>query len=98
VVIPAAPAGSAILFTESLTHGTAAWTGKHQRRTLLYKYCVSHTAWSSRRVRPPANVALTARQQLLFVLAGEAVGTGEVDDSAHGDRVAWTAADGGAAA
>jgi len=66
VVIPAAPAGSAILFTESLTHGTAAWTGKHQRRTLLYKYCVSHTAWSSRRVRPPANVALTARQQLLF--------------------------------
>ena len=66
VVIPAAAAGSAILFTESLTHGTAAWTGAHQRRTLLYKYCVAHTAWSSRRVRPPANVELSVRQQLLF--------------------------------
>ena len=32
VIIPEAPAGSAILFTEALTHGTAAWQAPHQRR------------------------------------------------------------------
>ncbi len=66
VVIPSAPAGSVTLFTEALTHGTAAWRGKHERRTLLYKYCVSQTAWTSRRVQPPANVELTLRQKILF--------------------------------
>lgn len=66
VVMPHAPAGSAVLFTEALTHGTAAWQGQHERRALLYKYCVSHVAWTSQRVRPPANVALTPRQQILF--------------------------------
>ena len=66
VTIPNAPAGSAILFTEALTHGTAAWNGKHQRRSLLYKYCVSHIAWTSRRVTPPADIELTERQKILF--------------------------------
>ena len=66
VTIPNAPAGSAILFTEALTHGTAAWNGKHQRRSLLYKYCVSHIAWTSRRVAPPEDIALTERQKILF--------------------------------
>ena len=37
VVIPSVPAGSAILFTEALTHATAAWRGTHERRSLLYK-------------------------------------------------------------
>ena len=66
VIIPDAPAGSAILFTEALTHGTAAWNGKHQRRSLLYKYCVSHIAWTSRRVAIPGDIALTERQKILF--------------------------------
>ena len=66
VVVPEAPAGSVVLFSEALTHGTAPWKGAHQRRTLLYKYCQSHLAWSARRVRPPASVPLTPRQQLLF--------------------------------
>ncbi len=66
VVMPSAPAGSAILFSEALTHGTAAWQAKHERRSLLYKYCVSHMAWTSQRVRPPANMELTPRQQILF--------------------------------
>lgn len=66
VVIPEAPAGSVVLFSEALTHGTAPWTGAHQRRTLLYKYCQSHLAWSARRVRPPESVPLTPRQQILF--------------------------------
>ncbi len=66
VVIPSAPAGSAILFTEALTHGTTTWKGKHERRSLLYKYCVSHIAWTSKRVQPPTNVELTPRQKILF--------------------------------
>ena len=71
VMIPNAPAGSVILFTEALTHGTAAWRGKHERRSLLYKYSVSHMVWTSRRVQPPANVELTPRQDILFSDPGD---------------------------
>ena len=66
VTIPEAPAGSVTIFSEALTHGTAAWKGKHDRRALLYKYCVSQMAWSSVRVRPPADATLTPRQEILF--------------------------------
>ncbi|MEE2659334.1 MAG: phytanoyl-CoA dioxygenase family protein [Candidatus Latescibacterota bacterium] len=66
VVVPSAPAGSTVLFTESLTHGTASWTAAHERRCLLYKYCVSHIAWTSGRMQQPDNAALTDRQQMLF--------------------------------
>ena len=71
VIIPNAPAGSAILFTEALTHGTAAWNGKHQRRSLLYKYCVSHIAWTSRRVALPEAIELSERQKILFREPGD---------------------------
>jgi ectoine hydroxylase-related dioxygenase (phytanoyl-CoA dioxygenase family) len=33
-----APAGSAIIFTEALTHGTLPWKAEHSRRSILYKY------------------------------------------------------------
>lgn len=66
VVLPEAPAGSVTMFSEALTHGTAAWRGKHERRSLLYKYCQSQVAWGSGRVRPPTTVELTPRQQILF--------------------------------
>ncbi len=71
VIMPHAPAGSVVLFSEALTHGTAAWTGAHHRRSLLYKYCVSHTAWKSDRVEEPTNTALTPRQKTLFLPPGE---------------------------
>ena len=32
------PAGTAILFTETLAHGTIPWTGKRDRRAVFYKY------------------------------------------------------------
>ena len=66
VVIPRIPAGSVLLFTESLTHGTASWNAEHERRTLLYKYCISHLVWTSRRVESPTQVELTPRQQILL--------------------------------
>ena len=33
-----AKAGDAVVFTETLTHGTLPWKAKHQRRALLYKF------------------------------------------------------------
>ena len=71
VVIPEMPAGSVILFTEALTHGTASWHAEHERRALLYKYCVSHLAWTSKRVEAPTSVELTPRQQILLRAPGD---------------------------
>ena len=68
---PRCRAGSVILFTESLTHGTATWHAKHQRRALLYKYCVSHLAWTSKRVEAPTAIELTPRQQILLREPGD---------------------------
>ena len=66
-----APAGSLTLFTEALTHGTARWEGDHERRTLLYKYCVSSMSWGATRVTPPEGIDLTPRQQQLLAGPGE---------------------------
>ena len=66
VIMPDAPAGSVTLFTEALTHGTAPWRATHERRCILYKYCVSQIAWSARRVEMPEEFELTDRQKLLF--------------------------------
>jgi ectoine hydroxylase-related dioxygenase (phytanoyl-CoA dioxygenase family) len=66
VVIPEVPAGSVVLFSEAMMHGTAPWRADHERRTLLYKYCVSQMAWSRARVLPPPDVPLTPRQQALL--------------------------------
>ena len=54
------------LFTEALTHGTADWHAEHERRTLLYKYCVSQLAWGSGRVQAPDDCTLTPRQEKLL--------------------------------
>ena len=66
VVIPEVPAGSVVLFSEAMMHGTAPWRADHERRTLLYKYCVSQMAWSRARVLSPPDVPLTPRQQALL--------------------------------
>jgi hypothetical protein len=71
VIIPRAPAGSLVMFSEALTHGTAAWTADHHRRSVLYKYCVSQTAWKSDRVEEPTHTELTPRQKILFRPPGE---------------------------
>lgn len=66
VVVPEASAGSAIVFTEALTHGTAPWVADHQRRSLLNKYSPGHQSWASRYLEVPAGVELTSRQERLF--------------------------------
>jgi len=37
--------GDVLIFTEALMHGTRAWTGKHERRAVLYKYSPPHSTW-----------------------------------------------------
>jgi hypothetical protein len=39
-------AGSAVIFTEALTHGTLPWRGTIERRQLTYKYAPGHVAWA----------------------------------------------------
>ena len=38
-------AGSAVIFTEALTHGTWPWVGDSERRSLLYKYSPGYMSW-----------------------------------------------------
>jgi hypothetical protein len=39
-------AGSAIVFTEALVHGTLPWEGSDERRTVFYKYSPRTLAWA----------------------------------------------------
>ena len=41
-------AGSAIVFTEALTHGTLPWTAQHERRAVLLRYTPPHMAFVGR--------------------------------------------------
>ncbi len=41
-----AKAGSAIIFTEALAHGTLPWTADHPRRSILYKYSPGPMSWA----------------------------------------------------
>lgn len=41
------PAGTAIVFTEALSHGTLPWTGAGERRTLFYKYSPHPSSWAA---------------------------------------------------
>ena len=51
---------------EATTHGTAAWTASHERRSLLYKYCASNLTWSRTRVTAPEDIDLSTRQRKLL--------------------------------
>jgi ectoine hydroxylase-related dioxygenase (phytanoyl-CoA dioxygenase family) len=66
VVVPEAPAGSVVVFTEALTHGTAPWVAEHQRRSVLYKYSPGHLSWAPSYPTQPDDGDLTARQERLF--------------------------------
>ena len=53
-----AKAGSAVIFTEALAHGTLPWTANHQRRSILYKYSPGTLTYSSRYLPPDVENAL----------------------------------------
>lgn len=58
----AAPAGTALIFTEALTHGTLLWQGDRDRRTLFYKYSPHPSAWY-RHYYQPDDYPLTEAQR-----------------------------------
>jgi ectoine hydroxylase-related dioxygenase (phytanoyl-CoA dioxygenase family) len=60
------PAGAAILFTEALTHGTLPWHGKHERRTVFFKYSPYPVSWSARYYNPDEYEGLTDRQRAIL--------------------------------
>ena len=41
-------AGSVVIFTEALTHGTLPWTAAHERRALFYRFTPGHMAFVGR--------------------------------------------------
>lgn len=55
-------AGTAIIFTEALTHGTLPWTGAGERRTLFFKYNPFPISWSARYYDADQYATLTERQ------------------------------------
>ncbi|MBD0300676.1 MAG: mitomycin antibiotics/polyketide fumonisin biosynthesis protein, partial [Tolypothrix sp. T3-bin4] len=59
-------AGSAVIFTEALTHGTLPWKGKNERRTLFYKYCPHPSAWAKYLYNCDDYPDLTASQQQIL--------------------------------
>jgi hypothetical protein len=63
VVQPALKAGSAVIFTEALTHGTRNWTAAHQRIALIYKYLPGHMPWPR---RGPVTAPLSETQRRFF--------------------------------
>jgi hypothetical protein len=63
------PAGSAIIFTEALTHGTLPWTGKGERRTLFMKVSPHPLSWAAGYfdvVGKPWEHELTDKQRLIL--------------------------------
>ena len=59
------PAGTAVLFTEALTHGPLPWSGKNERCTLFSKYNHHGCAWSSA-YPVPDGLAVSERQRQIL--------------------------------
>lgn len=60
------PAGTAVIFTEALTHGTLPWKGAGERRTLFYKYSPHPISWSARYYDADSYDGLTERQRAIL--------------------------------
>jgi ectoine hydroxylase-related dioxygenase (phytanoyl-CoA dioxygenase family) len=60
------PAGSAVIFTEALTHGTLPWRGAGERRTVFLKYSPHPLSWSARYYTPDDYDGLTERQRRIL--------------------------------
>lgn len=63
-------AGTAILFTEALTHGTLPWNGVGERRTVFLKYCPHPIAWSRGYYDPGTYEGLTEEQAAILRTPG----------------------------
>ncbi len=60
------PAGTAVLFTEALVHGTLPWKGRDERRTAFYKYSPAAVSWSAAYYDADDYPDLTERQRAIL--------------------------------
>ena len=60
------PAGTAIIFTEALWHGTLPWRSDRERRTLFFKYNQCVCQYVGEMVNPDDYPAATERQRLIL--------------------------------
>ena len=60
------PAGTAVLFTEAMTHGSLPWRGAGERRTIFYKYSPHPVSWSARYYDADRWPDLTDRQRAIL--------------------------------
>jgi phytanoyl-CoA dioxygenase PhyH len=60
------PAGTAIVFTEAMSHGTLPWRGAGERRTVFLKYNPHPIAWSARFYDRERYPDLTERQRQIL--------------------------------
>ncbi len=60
------PAGTAVIFTEALTHGAMPWTGAGERRTLFFKYSPFPLSWSAGYYNPDDYPGISEAQRLIL--------------------------------
>lgn len=60
------PAGTAVIFTEALVHGTLPWHGAGERRTVFYKYSPAAVSWAAEYPDADAYPDLTERQRAIL--------------------------------
>jgi ectoine hydroxylase-related dioxygenase (phytanoyl-CoA dioxygenase family) len=60
------PAGTAIVFTEAMVHGTLPWRGQDERRTAFYKYSPAAVSWAADYYDPTDYKGLTPRQRAIL--------------------------------
>jgi hypothetical protein len=80
------PAGTAVIFTEALTHGTLPWRGAGERRTLFYKYSPHASSWSASYYDPDLYPDLTDRQRAILEGPNARYGGRPTDPTRSGSR------------
>lgn len=60
------PAGTAIIFSEALTHGTLPWKGREERRTVFMKYSPSPISYAARYYDAQEYPDLSERQKAIL--------------------------------
>ena len=60
------PAGTAVIFTEALTHGTLPWAGSDERRTIFFKYSPGPISWSAKYYDPDNYSNLSEAQKVIL--------------------------------
>jgi hypothetical protein len=56
-------AGTAVIFTEALTHGALPWSSDKERRTIFYKYNHPAMAWLEKYIDASALEGLSDAQK-----------------------------------